>query len=329
MPGLATALIAWYRHSRRDLPWRRTRDPWRILVSEVMLQQTRVQTVVPYYERFFERFPDVGAFAHASEQDVLAAWAGLGYYSRVRNLQRAARAIVEAGAFPASYESLRELPGVGDYTAAAVASIAFGFPHAAVDGNVLRVISRLMNDAADIASPSTRARFAEIADELLDGDDPGDFNQGMMELGATVCLPRNPACLLCPMSMFCDGFAAGRQHQLPIKSRPSKTLFLDRTLLLISRQDSLLMRRQNDPAKRMAGFWELPEPEHVPQARITSEAGEFRHTITHHRFRFRVMHASVKRAPEGFEWLDAHARATLPVSTIARKALRLAKIDRA
>jgi A/G-specific adenine glycosylase len=162
---------------------------------------------------------------------------------------------------------------------------------------------------------------------MLDGDDPGDFNQALMELGATVCLPRNPLCLSCPVSEHCKGFAEGRQQELPVKTKPSKAVFLERTLLLIEQDGKLLMRQQNDPAKRMLGFWDLLEPEHAQSARITSELGEFRHTITHHRFRFRVVRAEVKRVPPGCQWLDAAGRSTLPVSTIARKALRLAGID--
>jgi len=162
-----------------------------------MLQQTRAQAVIPYYQRFLDRFPGAEVLAHAREADVLASWSGLGYYSRARNLQRAARAIVAAGRFPEDYEGIRELPGVGPYTAAAVASIAFGAPHAVLDGNVLRVISRLRADGADVRSSKTRARFQKIADEWLDRGNPGEFNQAIMELGATVCLPRAPRCPAC------------------------------------------------------------------------------------------------------------------------------------
>ena len=327
MARISRELIRWYRNVRRDLPWRRTRDPWRILVSEVMLQQTRVQAVIPYYERFFDRYPTAADFANASESEVLAVWAGLGYYSRARNLQKAAQAIVEAGGFPATHEAIRKLPGVGDYTAAAVSSIAFGEPRAAVDGNVLRVVARLTNDAADIASPRTRVRFGQVAQSLLDGSDAGDFNQAMMELGATVCLPRNPSCLLCPLSGSCEGFAAGRQRELPVKTRPAKALHIERTLLLVQRDGDLLMWQQTDPSKRMAGFWELPEPEHLPKAKIVAEIGEFRHTITHHHYRFRIARATIPAPSLGFCWMDARARSAGPVSTIVRKALRVAGLE--
>jgi len=184
--SIRTKLTRWYARTKRDLPWRRTRDPYAIWISEIMLQQTRVAAVIPYYERFLRRFPDAAALAEASEQELLAMWSGLGYYSRARNLQKAARQMVERGTFPNDYASLRELAGVGDYTAAAIASIAFGLPHAVVDGNVRRVIARVINDG--------HANPQELADRLLDQRDPARWNQAVMERGATSCLPREPLC---------------------------------------------------------------------------------------------------------------------------------------
>src|SRR5215471_3020516 len=175
-------LIEWYKRGHRDLPWRRTTDPYRIWVSEIMLQQTRAQAVIPYYQRFLQRFPTVEALGAASEHDVLALWSGLGYYSRARNLRKAAIAIHAAGGFPRDYDAIRALPGIGDYTAAAVASIAYGLPHAVVDGNVLRVVSRVENDASDIGALRTRDRFRATAQEWLNGAEPGRFNQALMEL---------------------------------------------------------------------------------------------------------------------------------------------------
>ena len=198
---------------QRDLPWRRTRDPYAIWISEIMLQQTRVAAVIPYYERFLKRFPRVEDLAQASETEVLSLWSGLGYYSRARNLQKAARQIVEAGGFPRDYASIRELAGVGDYTAAAVASIAFGLPHAAVDGNVRRVVMRLAGDAA--------ADVGAIATQLLDRRDPGRWNQAVMELGATVCLPREPLCagMPCIGRMPSSAAAASRRELPPPKKK--------------------------------------------------------------------------------------------------------------
>src|SRR5271157_1728605 len=202
-------LLAWYRQHKRDLPWRRTEDPYRIWISEIMLQQTRVAAVLPYYPRFLELFPDVRALARAPEQTLLAAWAGLGYYSRARNLQKAAKYIVELGEFPRTYSSLRELPGVGDYTGAAVASIAFGLPHAVMDGNVARVMSRLMAEAGDIKSDAVRRRLRALAEVLLDRRHPGEFNQALMELGATVCVPKRPLCESCPVRLYCEARKQG------------------------------------------------------------------------------------------------------------------------
>src|SRR6516225_9136666 len=200
---IAEALLAWYRRGHRDLPWRRTRDPFRIWVSEIMLQQTRAQAVIPYFERFLARFPDVESLARADEEEVLTLWSGLGYYSRARNLRGAAIVMRAAGGFPRDYAAIRQLPGVGEYTASAIASIAFGLPHAVLDGNVLRVVARVENDFSDIASPATRERFRSLVQKWLDQRYPGEFNQALMELGAMVCLPRNPSCLVCPLAACC------------------------------------------------------------------------------------------------------------------------------
>jgi A/G-specific adenine glycosylase len=220
--GPGKLLLDWYRRGHRELPWRASSDPYRIWVSEIMLQQTRAQAVIPYYERFLARFPTVEALAAAREDEVLALWAGLGYYSRARNLRKAAQAAVAAGGFPRDYEAIRSLPGVGDYTAAAIASIAFGLPHAVLDGNVLRVVARVENDAADIASSRTKERFRAVAQSWLDPREAGHFNQALMELGATVCLPKNPLCLVCPLRDCCRARQEGTAAQLPVKLRKTK-----------------------------------------------------------------------------------------------------------
>ncbi len=288
-----------------------------------MLQQTRVVAAIPYYERFLARFPDVAALAAAPEQEVLAAWAGLGYYSRARNLHRAAKRIVAEGAFPRDYEAIRALPGVGDYTAAAVASIAFDLPHAVVDGNVMRVLSRLANDHGDLRSGPVRARIGGMADSLLDRRRPGDFNQALMELGATVCLPRDPQCLLCPLRECCEARRRGKERLLPVKSPGAKAVRLSLVLLAVRRGGRCLLWRRAEEAGRMAGFWELPESAQAPGARIGERLGEFRHTITHHRYSVTVFEAEVKEPPRGLEWVEEDALAGLPLSTLARKALRL------
>jgi A/G-specific adenine glycosylase len=320
--SIRESLLAWYRQSRRDLPWRRTRDPYRIWLSEIMLQQTRVAAVIPYYERFLERYPTVEALAAAGTAEVLALWSGLGYYRRARAALEAARQIAERGAFPASREEIAALPGVGGYTAAAVASIAFDLPHAVVDGNVLRVISRLMNDPGDIGAGRTRKRFETIASSLLDPQRPGEFNQALMELGATVCLPREPKCLLCPLEASCAARHAGTERSLPVKLRATKTVSIERVLLIVERPGAMLFWKRNGESSLMPGFWELPEPEHLPGASHGAEIGRFRHAITHHDYRFTVRRAALETVPEGFEWL-APAQTAQPLSTIVRKALRL------
>jgi len=316
--------LAWYRQGHRDLPWRRTADPYRIWVSEIMLQQTRAQAVIPYYQRFLDRFPSVEALAAAAEPDVLALWAGLGYYSRARNLRRAAQQVVAAGGFPRGYAALRALPGIGDYTAAAIASIAFQLPHAVVDGNVLRVVARVENDAADIASTRTRERFRAIARQWMGRSQPGTFNQALMELGATICLPANPLCGSCPLAAGCRALRQGTVAQLPVKLRRKEPVAIAAVLLLVRRGRRVLLRQKEAGARRMAGFWELPGPGDLPAARIGESLGEFRHTITHHHYTFTVRVAAASARGQEFRWFSAAQTLEIPLSTTARKALRMA-----
>jgi A/G-specific adenine glycosylase len=316
-------LESWYQRERRSLPWRRTRDPYRILVSEVMLQQTRAQTAIPYYQRFLEKFPDARALARARPNDVLAAWSGLGYYSRARRLQQAARAIVSAGRFPRDYDQIRALPGVGPYTAAAVASIAFGAPHAVLDGNVMRVVARLRGDASDIAATRTRAHFQGIADELLDRRNPGCFNQAMMELGATVCLPRAPRCPVCPVAEFCEACRTDRQHEFPVKQRKPAVRHVAMRVAVVTKARAVLLGRRPAKASLMPGFWELPSPETLPGWRATKTLGSFRHTITQNHYTITVLTGKILQAPAGFEWRRRDRLDQIPLNTIARKALHL------
>lgn len=316
-------LLDWYERARRELPWRGHRDPYRIWVSEIMLQQTRAAAAAPYFERFLARFPDVASLAAAAEPEVLAAWSGLGYYWRARNLHRAARAIAAAGEFPRDYAALRRLPGVGDYTAAAIASIAFGLPHAAVDGNVLRVFSRLMAERGDLGAPRTRRRLNLAAEKLLDREHPGEFNQALMELGATVCLPRRPRCEACPLMRYCEARRRGIEGELPVKEPRSSPERIEKTLLVIFRGDRLLLRRRPDGDRRLAGFWELPELEQVPRARLAGACGVVRHSITNHSYRLKVVAAATGRAPRGFRWVSKAQLERLPLTTATRKALRL------
>ncbi|MFW5868776.1 MAG: A/G-specific adenine glycosylase, partial [Armatimonadota bacterium] len=210
-------LLAWFDAHRRDLPWRRTSDPYRIWVSEIMLQQTQVDRVIDYYERFLVAFPTVEALAEAPIDDVLRLWEGLGYYSRARNLHAAARVIVQehGGEFPRSPEAIRALPGIGEYTAGAVQSIAFGVPVPAVDANVIRVLARLFAVEGDVSAGEERRRIADLAAEVVPDDRPGDFNQALMELGALLCIPGRPGCLICPLSEVCRAKLRGLQATIP------------------------------------------------------------------------------------------------------------------
>ncbi|MBI1788183.1 MAG: A/G-specific adenine glycosylase [Acidobacteria bacterium] len=319
--GIAAKLRAWYDSSHRDLPWRRTKDPYAILVSEVMLQQTRVETVIPYYRGFLERFPSAENLARAPEPEVLAAWSGLGYYSRARNLKKAAQEIAAGGAFPRSLAGVRALPGVGPYTAAAIGSIVLGLPQAAVDGNVLRVVSRLTNDPSDIGSPATKARFTQVAERWLDPADPGRFNQAMMELGATLCLPHNPRCPECPLAGRCQARKHRTQNELPVKLRRLTPRRIEATLLLVERRGKVLLWQRPASEPRMGGFWELPSPDQIPAA-TGKILGKFRHTITNHQYHVTVRQATVRRIGDSFRWAGPADLATLPLSGTARKALR-------
>lgn len=321
MTRVRRTLLEWYRMHKRDLPWRRSGDPYGIWISEIMLQQTRVAAVIPYYERFLALFPDAAALASAREQDLLAAWAGLGYYSRARNLQKAARLITELPNFPSDYPAIRALPGIGDYTAAAVASIAFGRPHAAVDGNVLRVLSRMTAERGDIQSPAVRKKLGEAAAKLLDRRHPGDFNQAMMELGATVCLPKQPLCADCPVGKYCCAREQGIEKELPLRGRRRGASQREVRLLAIEKSGKVLLWRRAPESRRLAGFWELPEREQIPEARVRETAGKFRHTIVHTTYLVQVDRALAGRCPKGFQWVATPDLAKLPLSTTARKAL--------
>jgi A/G-specific adenine glycosylase len=252
------ALLTWFDQHRRDLPWRRTSDPYKIWLSEVMLQQTRVETVLPFYNRFLERFPTVEDLAGAELEEVLTLWSGLGYYRRARQLHAASRRIAEAGAFPSTVEELLDLPGVGGYTAAAVASIAFGVVAPVMDGNVERVLSRCLALDEDPRASGGRKRLLAAAAELLDPDRPGDSNQALMELGATLCSPRRPKCLLCPLRPGCRASLEGDPESYPL---PKVKRESERHRLLVAVVEDgagvLLFRRPED-SPLLAGTWELP-----------------------------------------------------------------------
>lgn len=321
---LAERLCQWYLQAHRDLPWRRTRDPYPIWISEVMLQQTRATAVIPYYERFLERFPDIKTLAEAPEADLLQAWSGLGYYSRARNVQKAAQKIHALGHFPQSYEAIRKLPGVGDYTAAAVASIAFGLPYAVLDGNVIRVFARLRNESGDVKQGATRKRLQALAQEHIDPKSPATYNQALMELGATICLPKNPKCLVCPVNQSCEARKLGLQNSLPIKGTSGEEIIEEKKLLWIQHDEGVLLWQRSAGSARLAGFWELPEAADLPDAKDFTIIGQFRHNIVKHTYYISLYIAKLNSHPPGpYAYVSLGELRSLPLSTTTRKSLDL------
>lgn len=259
IPVLRKKLLAWYRREARDLPWRRSRDPYAIWVSEIMLQQTQVDTVIPYYERWLKKFPDIRTLAEAPLEEVLSAWAGLGYYRRARMLHQAANVLVEKhrAAMPAKAAELIKLPGIGRYTAGAVASIAFGERTPLVDGNVIRILTRIFAIGSDTLKPSTQEELWKLAGKLVPEKHAGDFNQSLMELGALVCAPQNPRCGVCPVRRECQAHAKGEEIKYPFKSRREKLEKIRNFTLVFRRGGSVWLKRQPAEA-RWGGLWMFP-----------------------------------------------------------------------
>ena len=342
-------LLRWYDANKRDLPWRHTRDPYAIWISEAMLQQTRVETVIPYWERFLETFPTVGALASADIDDVYAVWTGLGYYSRARNLKHAAETIVaeHGGQLPDTAEGLETLKGIGPYTAGAVASIAFEREAPLVDGNVIRVFARLLGIREDSASKPVVDRMWDEAATLVVGERPGDLNQAIMELGATLCTPRNPSCLICPIREACDAAATGDAESLPIKKKKTKQTKMRAVAAWLERNGKILVVRRPETGL-MAGLWELPGGEIDPKdeskerlAEVLREAvglevldaealGSVEHLFTHRKLTLDVFRARL--APGGrvrrsghvaHKWVAPEAALELAHAGSTRKALTL------
>jgi len=255
-------LLTWYNQAKRDLPFRKTLDPYYILISEIMSQQTQITAVVPYYNRFIHQFPTTKDLAEASEEDLLKAWEGLGYYSRARNLQTSAQMVEELGYFPTNYEEILKLKGVGPYTAGAVASIVFKQPTPAVDGNVFRVISRLGAIFADITKPKTRKLFEEVISELICHKHPGDFNQSLIELGALICVPRSPKCLECPVQKHCQAYAQGIDEQLPVKTKAAKQRKVKLVVVVIENEEGEWLIRKRPSTGLLANFYEFKQVEY-------------------------------------------------------------------
>ncbi|MBE6972736.1 MAG: A/G-specific adenine glycosylase [Ruminococcaceae bacterium] len=314
---LPIPLVEWFAENARVLPWRSDPTPYHVWVSEIMLQQTRVAAVLGYYRRFMDEVPTVAELAILPEERLMKLWQGLGYYNRARNLQKAARQIMDefGGVFPQRYEDIRSLSGVGDYTAGAIASIAFGIPVPAVDGNVLRVVSRINADESDISLTSTKEQVRAQLEQIIPVQDASRFNQGLMELGATVCLPNGaPLCEQCPAKGFCRARLTERTDSLPVKAQKKKRRVEERVVFLLFRDGQVALRRR--PGKGLlAGLWEFPN-ELAPAANTLSQwgidtqdstlIGTGKHIFTHVEWRMTAYAVQVEtqELPEGWVWAD-------------------------
>lgn len=341
---LASRLLDWYALHARDLPWRGHPDPYAVWVSEIMLQQTRVETVIPYFERWMARFPGVVALAAAPLQDVLALWEGLGYYSRARHLHKAAQVLVEqyGGELPRNVDALRRLPGVGRYTAGAIASIAFGLDEPALDGNLRRVYARLFNVTEAARSPQGERRLWALAAEHLPPGRAGDYNQALMDLGATLCTPRNPACLLCPLAGLCQARALGVQEQRPVELPRPEIPHITVTAAVIRRNGDVLVAQR--PAKGLlGGMWEFPggklqEGEDLPgclkreiceelgvEVAVGASLGVYQHAYTHFRVTLHAFECTITDGEprpleaDDLRWVKPASLAGFPMGKIDRQ----------
>lgn len=253
-------LLNWYDKNKRDLPWRKDQDPYKVWVSEIMLQQTKVDTVIPYFNRFINKYPTVYDLAEAEEQEVLKMWEGLGYYSRARNLHTAVREVVEnyGGEIPSEPEKLGKLKGIGPYTKGAILSIAFNQPAPAVDGNVMRVFSRILKIEDDIALARTKKVFETYVGKIISKEDPSSFNQAIMDLGATICTPKSPGCMLCPVQDHCQAFAEGIQEELPVKSKQKKQKRIPYVVLAIKNKRGKWLIEKRPASGLLANLWQFP-----------------------------------------------------------------------
>jgi len=344
---ITNALLAWYAAHRRDLPWRDHPDPYAVWVSEVMLQQTRAETVIPYFERWMARFPTLAALAAADQQDVLEAWEGLGYYGRARNLHRAAQLVVarHSGELPRDLDELRVLPGIGRYTAGAIASLAFGADQPAVDGNVRRVLARLFDLRRPLdRGPGTRQVWALAAEHLPKGQ-AGDYNQALMDLGAAVCTPRDPGCEHCPLNEHCQAYALGLQTQRPV-TRPKAELPHRTAVAAVIRQNGRVLIRQRPQDGLLGGLWafpggHLPDEDALPEAlrtllekdlslgvQVGEQLAQYRHAYTHFRVTLHAFDCSLNGTPElpeseAVRWVALEQLADYPMGKLDRQIARL------
>lgn len=331
---ISALLLAWYDENARTLPWRGIHDPYRTWVSETMLQQTRVETVRGYYDRFLARFPDVAALAAADEADVLKLWEGLGYYSRARNLHQAAQQVVRdfGGEMPRDVAQLRQLKGIGAYTAGAIASIAFEQRVPAVDGNVIRVVSRVMGIRENVGIPSVRRELEEKAAALVPAARPGDFNQALMDLGSAVCVPGTPNCDACPLRLHCDAYDAGDAEDLPVLPQKNPPKPFDWDVLLIRSGEKILMRQRTEAM--LHGLWVFPMlPGHSEHPADFSaqmhmnlhsirNVGDAKHVFTHQIWRMKLyqMKTTDVDAPKGYRFVTLDEMDALTIPTAMKAA---------
>lgn len=320
------SLVEWFEEEKRDLPWRHTKDPYKIWVSEVMLQQTRVDTVIPYYNRFMESFPTLELLAEAPQEYLLKHWEGLGYYSRARNLQAGVREVLEnyGGIVPDNRHEISKLKGVGPYTAGAILSIAYNKPEHAVDGNVMRVLSRVLNIHDDIALPKTKKIFEAAVDELIDPDNPSSFNQGLMELGALICSPTSPKCLLCPVREYCTAFHEGQPEELPVKSKKVKMKHISFDVFVCEDDHGRLLMEQRPSQGLLANMWQFPMVEHNENSfeqfaqqyevepQETQDILTFKHVFSHLTWHINAHYMKSKTCKKG-EWLTREQISLLPM----------------
>jgi A/G-specific adenine glycosylase len=316
---LRKRVTEWFAENARDLPWRRTVDPYAILVSEIMCQQTQVGTVLPYFERWMRQFPDCGTLARATEHEVLSLWQGLGYYSRARSLHRAAKAVTElpGGEFPRTLEGIRALPGVGRYTAGAISAFAYDEPAALVDANIARVLARLFAVREAIDGAAGTAQIWGHAEGLQPAKCGRAFNAGLMEIGALICTPRSPRCGMCPVAEFCGAAAAELQEEIPVKKARRRTVRLAEPCALITRDGEVLLEHQTGP--RWRGLWKLPAVERIPE-RPPELVIEY--PFTHHKVTLSVYRQRAPRSlKEGCKWHPIVALAEVPLAAAHRRAL--------
>lgn len=334
-------LINWYQKNKRDLPWRKTKDPYLIWISEVMLQQTQVETVIPYYNLFKRKYPTPFDLAHANEQEVLKDWEGLGYYSRARNLHEAAKVVAtkHEGLMPRDLKELGDLKGIGPYTRGAIASIAFGLPEPAVDGNVFRVISRVLLISENTSEARVRKRFEDVIRQIISETDPSSFNQALMELGATICTPRSPSCETCPVASHCQAFARKMQTELPVKNKAKKQRVEKYALLLITNSENKVAIEKRPSEGLLANMWQFPmvrleekthKREEIKKEFKTKQAAllgdlkkqvEYKHIFSHIIWELEVYRTSLVEENDKFKFVEKADLKNYPFSISQVKAM--------